>query len=301
MNKKYTIGIITLIVAFLSWYLFIKKNDYTINLKIKTSTGTLFQGVKEWANNRKKLYNENYQVLSKNNFEQLTQKLQTGDKTTIYDWTFLPVNDSVTQVSVAINQKGSSIYNRLTVPFFPTEFKQNQIEKIKDFKEGLEQHLKNFKIKIDGIQASEETTIAFIKLKSSLQEKAQTMIMNDSKLTGFLKNNNIKITGKPYVEIEKWDLEKEQLQFNYCFPVDKKTTFINDSIVHFKTLKSVKGIQATYFGNYRTSDKAWFQILDYAKKRNIKLQLNPIEHYFANPYNGGNELDWETKIIIPIQ
>ena len=113
MNKKYTIGISTLILAFLTWYLFIKKNDYTINFKIKTSTGTLFQGVKEWANNRKKSTNENYQILAENNFEQLTQKLQTGDKTTIYDWTFLPVNDSVTQVSVAINQEGSRIYKNL--------------------------------------------------------------------------------------------------------------------------------------------------------------------------------------------
>jgi hypothetical protein len=38
---------------------------------------------------------------------------------------------------------------------FPTGIQKNQIEKIKDFKEGLEQYLKILKIKIDGIQTSE--------------------------------------------------------------------------------------------------------------------------------------------------
>ncbi len=25
----------------------------------------------------------------------------------------------------------------------------------------------------------------------------------------------------------------------------------------------------------------------------------PLEHFLSNPFDGGNELDWEAKIIIP--
>jgi hypothetical protein len=31
-------------------------------------------------------------------------------------------------------------------------------------------------------------------------------------------------------------------------------------IVKFKTIPAVKGLQATYYGNFRTSDRAWFAV-----------------------------------------
>jgi effector-binding domain-containing protein len=123
--------------------------------------------------------------------------------------------------------------------------------------------------------------------------------MNDNIITGFLETNKIKIIGKPYLEIESWNLDKETISFNYCFPIDKKTPVFKDANVKFKTIPSVKGLKATYFGNFRTSDRAWFALLDYAKKRDFKLENKPLEHFLANPFNGGDELEWETKIIIP--
>ena len=123
--------------------------------------------------------------------------------------------------------------------------------------------------------------------------------MSDAGITGFLFDNKIKIIGRPYVEIINWNLESETIDFNYCFPIDKDTKVIANETVKFKTLPALKGLKATYYGNFRTSDRAWFTLLDYAKKNNIKLQKKVLEHFLANPFNGGNELEWETKIIIP--
>jgi effector-binding domain-containing protein len=218
-----------------------------------------------------------------------------------YTWDINSVNDSVTSVSVGIKELNSSIYNRLTAPFFSTNFKKTQIQKITDFRNGLNKHTENFKIKIDGEGASEEVFVAYLNLQSVLQEKAQTMIRNDAVITGFLQQNNIKIVGKPYVEIQNWNLDKETLDFNYCFPVDKNTKLIENDVVKFKTIPASKGLQATYFGNFRTSDRAWFAILDYAKSHNLKLTNKPLEHFLANPFNGGDELTWETKVIIPFE
>ena len=105
--------------------------------------------------------------------------------------------------------------------------------------------------------------------------------------------------GKPYVEITKWDLDKEMIEFNYCFPIDKNTKDIENEVVKFKTLPAIKGLKATYFGNFRTSDRAWFALLDHAKLNDLKLENTVREHYMDNPFNGGEELQWETKIIIP--
>jgi effector-binding domain-containing protein len=132
-----------------------------------------------------------------------------------------------------------------------------------------------------------------------MQEKAQTMIANDAIITGYLFTNKIKIIGKPFIEVTRWDKDKEILQFNYCFPIPKDAKFVANPNVKFKNIPAVKGLKATYFGNFRTSDRAWFALLDYANKQNVVLDSKVVENFLANPFNGGNELEWETKIIIP--
>ena len=202
---------------------------------------------------------------------------------------------------MGIKEINNSIYNRLTAPFYNTNFKETEIKKITDFRNGLNKHLENFKVKIDGLGQSEETFVAYINLKSVLQEKAQTMITNDAIITGFLQQNKIKIIGRPYVEIVSWDLDKEKLDFNYCFPIDKNVKIINNEVIKFKTIKAIKGLQATYYGNFRTSDRAWFALLDYAKSHNYSLVNKPLEHFLANPFNENDELSWETKIVMPFE
>ncbi|TRX24028.1 hypothetical protein FNW25_09200 [Flavobacterium franklandianum] len=295
--------IIILSVGFsllLGWYLFVKESDYCITFTAKTATGTIFQGINEWSTAQKKGKNENYTILEKRNYDFIKQQMKDADEEMEYTWNMNSINDSTTSVSIGIKDLNHSLYNRLTVPFYPTKFKTAQIEKIKSFKTGLEDHIDDFKIKIDGEKTSKEIYVAYISLKSVVQEKAQTMIGYDAKIVGYLDRNKIKIIGfRPYLEVTNWDQDKEIVSFNYCFPISKDTKYVPDSTVKFKTIPSIKGIQATYYGNFRTSDRAWFTLLDYAKKHDIKLKNKPLEHFLDNPFNGGNELEWKTEIIIP--
>jgi effector-binding domain-containing protein len=299
VRKKIIIGFSILFSLFLVWYLLIKETDYSISFKVNAATGTVFQGIQEWSNAQDLKNSEKYAILEKRNFDFIKQEMTKKEVQMHYTWDITSINDSVTKVNVGIKDLNHSWYNKLTAPFFNTEFKQEQIKKITDFKKGLSEHLKSFKVRIDGEGTSEETFVAYINLKSVLQEKGQKMIANDAIITGFLYENQIKIIGRPYVEIINWNLDKETIDFNYCFPIDKKTKIIENEVVKFKNLPAVKGLEATYYGNFRTSDRAWFAVMDYAKKHNIALQNKPLEHFLANPFNGGNELEWETKIIIP--
>jgi effector-binding domain-containing protein len=299
VSKKIIIACSAFLSLFLIWYLFIKKTDYSISFKVNAATGTVFQGIQEWSNAQGLKDSEKYVILEKRNFDFIKQEMTKKEVQMHYTWDITSINDSVTKVNVGIKDLNHSWYNKLTAPFFNTEFKQEQIKKITDFKKGLSEHLKNFKVRIDGEGVSEETFVAYINLKSVLQEKARYMIANDALITGFLFENQIKIIGRPYLEIVKWDLDKETIDFNYCFPVEKPTNNIVNDVVKFKTLPVVKGLKATYYGNFRTSDRAWFALFDYAKKNNLKLDNKVLEHFLSNPFNGGEELQWETKIIIP--
>lgn len=302
MNTKLKRLSVVVLLSFLGWYFVLKQSDYTITFKVNTATGTIFQGIAEWTSAQSKNQNEIYTVLEKRNFDFIKQSMVKDNEEFVYTWESKSLNDSVTSVTVGIKDLNHSIYNRLTVPFISTKFTEEQIEKIRNFKRGLVEHISNFKVKIDGETTSEEIFVAYISMESVLQEKAQKMIMNDIDIVGYLDRNKIKIIGfRPYLEIVDWNQEKELLKFNYCFPIPKNTKYIPDQHVKFKKIPAMRGIQATYFGNYRTSDRAWFAILDYAKRNKIKLQNRVLEHFLANPFNGGNELEWETKIIIPFE
>jgi effector-binding domain-containing protein len=299
IRKKIIIVLSVLFSLSLVWYLFVKESDYCISFKVNTATGTVFQGIQEWSAIQHQKHDENYTILEKRNFDFIKHEMNKENTQFEYIWDIKSINDSVTKVSVGIKELNHGLYNKLTAPFFDTSFKKEQIEKITDFKKGLSEHIKSYKVKVEGEGTSEETFVAYINLKSVLQEKAQKMIRNDAGITGYLQRNNIQIIGRPFVEVQNWDLDSEKLDFNYCFPIEKRADFPPSDIVKFKTLPALKGLKATYYGNFRTSDRAWFALLDYAKKNNIKLQKKVLEHFLANPFNGGNELEWETKIIIP--
>lgn len=300
MNNKLKLLLAVVILSFLGWYFLLKQSDYTITFKVNAATGTISQGIMEWTTIQSKSQNEKYTVLEKRNFDFIKQQMKKGNEEMEYTWNMESRNDSMTNVTVGVKDLNHSFYNRLTAPFVPTKFRTEQIEKIKLFKTGLEDHIDDFKIRIDGEKSSEEIYVAYISLKSVMQEKAQTMIGYDPEIVEYLDKNKIKIIGhRPYLEVTDWDQEEETVSFNYCFPIPKNTKYVQDDNVKFKTIPAFKGLQATYFGNYRTSDRAWFTLLDYAKKNNIKLQKKVLEHFLANPFNGGNELEWETKIIIP--
>lgn len=299
MKKKIGIFCSVALFLFLGWYFGIKSSDYTITFTAKAASGTVFQGIQEWSTIQRQKRKEHFTVVEKNNFDFLKQQMTVGDTTYTYVWEITPLNDSVSKVSVGINEIGKSWYNKITAPFWSTKFKTEQIRKVKDLREGLNEHLKNLKVRIDGEGTSKPVYVAYIQLKSALQEKAQTMIGNDATITGFLYTHKIKIVDRPYVEIVDWDLDKETIVFNYCFPIDPLTKAIADANVKFKTIPSLKGIKATYYGNFRTSDRAWFALMDYAKKNDLKIKNIALEHFLANPFNGGEELEWETQIIMP--
>ena len=60
-------------------------------------------------------------------------------------------------------------------------------------------------------------------------------------------------------------------------------------------------LQTEYNGNYITSDRAWYKLINSAKNKNIPIEKLPIEVYYTNPNFGGNELDRKAEIFVPIK
>ncbi|SEC19497.1 effector-binding domain-containing protein [Tenacibaculum sp. MAR_2009_124] len=285
-----------LLLAGLLWYLLIKPYDYLVTFKVKTTTGTINQSLKSWNKTLK-----DNSSLEQIELGHLLQKVSTKDSLFTFDWNMERLNDSISKVKIYVTDENNSIQNKIAIPFTNTNFEKRVKKTVSDFFNGLTKHLSE--IKVSEVQKSnlKETYCAYVNIKGRQHEKAFGMMKYYSFLSGFLNKNNIDYNGLPFVEIKYWDIEKDSIHFNFCFPIIKNDSLPNHPEIQYKQNKSVNALKVIYNGNYITSDRAWYKLLNYAERNKITISRKPVEIFHNNPNYGGDALRWKTEVYMPIE
>ena len=285
------------VLVFLVWHLFLRPYDYLVSITAKTIPGVVHQNIKLWGKT-----NKNTVYIRQKNFFDIDQQLRFNDSIFQYQWKIIPVNDSVTRIKVYIKDSDRSLGNRLKIPFFDTDFEKRTKSTIFDFNNVLTEHLQKFKVTVlDTIQQLPDTYCAYIPIKTSQLGKAKGMMQNYPILSTVLAENNVVLNGKPFLEITNWDREVDSVSYNFCYPIIKSDGLPQNGIIKYKKIEGARALKAIYNGNYITSDRAWYALLDYAKRNGMEVWERPIEVFFSNPNFGGNELDWIAEIYLPIK
>lgn len=291
---------IVLLVIIVIWYLFFKSYDYEVNFEAKTSSGTVYQGIKDWTEQSEKNEKLAIKTMDQIPFKNLLQEVTVKGSTLLFDWHITAINDSLTKIKVGITDTDNSLQTRIKIPFIKTDLEKFSVNKLIEFKKGLNKHLQNFKIKIEGESQIPEKFCAYVTIESSQAKKAMNMIKNNTFISQFLAENNLPIIGYPFLEVTKWDISNEKITFDFCFPIEKSANLPQHPEIKFKTILTKPAIKASYFGNYRTSDRAWYALYEYANQKNMEIIKTPIEFYFNNPMLGGDELQWKAEVFLPV-
>ena len=294
--KKFSAIIGFLTIGFLLWYLIIKPYDYLVTFKVKTSAGTINQSIKLWNTSL-----ENSSPIQQENLKNLTQQIKIKDSTFNYDWSISSVNDSISKVNVYVTDIDHSFANKISIPFGTTDFEKRTQNIITNFIDKLKEHLNKIRVRVVGIDSTRTTYCAYIPMKGLQIEKARGMMQNYSLLTSVLSAENIEMNGTPFVEITNWNTQNDSIAYNFCFPVIKSDSLPIDPRIQYKQYSGVKALKASYNGNYITSDRAWYALLDYAGNNDIEIVKKPLEVFYSNPNFGGDELKWEAQIYLPIK
>ena len=293
--KKFSAIIGFLTIGFLLWYLIIKPYDYLVTFKVKTSAGTINQTIKLWNTSI-----ANLNPVKQENIANLSQQIEVKDSIHNYKWSISSLNDSISKVNVYVTDEEHSFANRISIPFGTTDFEKRIEYTVTDFIAKLKEHLKKIKVTVVGKDTTRSTYAAYISVKGLQIEKARGMMQNYSLLTSVLSAENIEMNGTPFVEITNWNIQNDSIAYNFCFPVIKSDSLPIDPRIQYKQYNGVKALKATYNGNYITSDRAWYALLDYADNHDIVLDKKPLEVFYSNPNFGGDELQWEAEIFMPV-
>jgi len=294
--KKVILVLLPLLVAGLLWYLFIKPYDYLVTFKARTFPGTINQSIKTWNSTLK-----DAQLVNQEGLNHLEQNIKFSDSTYLYQWDIIPLTDSTSKVKVYVKDLDYSLQNKIAIPFFNTDFEKRTINTVKDFSEKLNEHIGNFRVKVTGKKELPATYCAYVSVKTNQFGKAKGMMYNYPLLNTILANNGIELNGRPFLEVTQWDKETDSIQFDFCYPIIKSDSLPQHPDLKYKQFNSRNALMAVYNGNYITSDRAWYALMDYAGKNDIQVTGLPVEVFQNNPNMGGDALTWKAEIYLPLK
>jgi effector-binding domain-containing protein len=293
--RKWIFGFGFILLAVLIWYLFMKPYDFSVSFKAKTLPEIVNQSVKVW--------NEKVEgSIEQNSDKSFDQKIKTNNSLLTYHWEVYLPNDSISKVTVFVKDENLSLLDKLKIPFLDTNYEKAAKKDLTEFLELLNDQLKNIRISILGVSSIDSTYCAYVPIKGKQFEKARGMMEYYGLLSTIFIDKDVELNGPPFIEITKWDRETDSIFYNFCYPIIKKDSLPSTfSKVQYKQFDARKAIKAIYNGNYMTSDRAWYALQHYAEKNSLEIIDLPIEVFKNNPNMGGNELDWETTVYLPLK
>lgn len=295
--KKLIFGILFLILGGLLWYLFIKPSDYTIRFEAKAVPGTINQSLKLWDQTLDTIH----KIKQEGDLYHLSQKVSFGDSIHHYDWKIQPLTDSTSKVIVNVRDVNHSVMNKIQVPFKENDFVRRSKKTVLDFMENLNHHTKKIRVTIIGEEDIPSKYLAYIPVKVTQFQKAGGMMQNFSYLTNELYVNGVELDGPPMLEVTRWDMKNDSLYYNFGQPIIRSERLPIGTDIQYKRIFPKRALKAEYNGNYITSDRAWYTLLDYAKRNDIEVEHHPVEIFHNNPNLGGGELNWKAEIYMPIK
>ena len=295
--KKIGYTVLFVVLGGLIWYFFIKPYDYTIRFEANAIPGTINQTLKLWD----RTLDTVHKIRQNGDLYHLTQEVAFGDSIHQYQWNIKALTDTTSKVVVHVKDQNHSFFNKLQVPFIENDFVLRSKKTVLDFMENLADHTKKIKVTIVGEDEIPSKYLAYIPVKVTQFQKAGGMMENFSYLTNELYVSGVQLDGPPMLEVTKWDMENDSLYYNFGQPIIRSERLPIGTDIQYKRIFSKRALKAEYNGNYITSDRAWYALLDYAEKNAIELEKKPVEVFYNNPHTGGGELTWKAEIYMPIK
>lgn len=295
--KKFFLGTGMLIVLILIGYFFIYPYDYVVRFEANSFPGTINQTLKIWD----KEIGLEEEPIRQQDLTHLLQTVTAGDSIHEYFWDLKPITDSTTLVTVKIKDRNHSLANKLAVPFGGSAVETLSKKYVSDFAQKLKTHIDEFKVTLVGEAELPSTFYAYVNVKTSQHNKAGGMMDNFSQLSEVLAASGTPLNGPPMIVVNSWNREQDSLDFNFCFPIVPSDRLPKYPGVEYKRIFPKRALKAVYNGNYITSDRAWYALVDYAQRNNIPVEETPVEIFYNNPNMGGNALTWKADIFLPIK
>lgn len=280
----------------LAFYLFMMPYEFQVTLRGKTLPGDVIQTIRIWDRSL-----NDSEIISVDSLRGVTQKISIEGRSYIYQWAFNVQHDSVTKIQVRISEPARRFMNKILVPVSAPPIEKDAATVMQAFNDILKEHLRITRVKFIGEAQIDPAFCVCSALETRQIEKANGMMKDFPELTDFISVTGLKPKGPPSVRIKHWSHNAGELKYDFCFPIQETDTLPISKKFTYKSFDRQRALKAEYYGNYITSDRAWYVLMQHAIDMGYALKGLPVESFHNNPTLGISESSWKADIYLPIE
>lgn len=301
--KKFIFSLLILLGLALCWFLFIKKYDYRFHFEAKYGPGVVYnelEAIKDIlifkdASEIKNIRTEPYRILD--------QEIIFKNHSLDLHWELERKNDSLTDVYVHVGSQ-DKVKNRLAIlnPFSNGKYIDSLSAIFIRFGQKLKAKQNTYRVTLQDSIVYSPTLNCICRSSKNIkvEDKAGQMVKEIIPLEDFMTDHDLKLNGYPFVKVTHWNRDENIIDFDFCFPVNLAQDIKPDLRVDFQELRSSTSLKAIYNGNYRSSDLAWYDLIDKAENEDYRTSGLPLEIFFNNPKNDVNPKNWKAEVYLPV-
>ncbi|GHA28263.1 hypothetical protein GCM10007103_07300 [Salinimicrobium marinum] len=232
-------------------------------------------------------------------------QIRLGESNSEVNWEFEPAENG-TRVTWIIKGK-QSFKEKLAFLIQDQDLYQIFAPKLEEGLEGLEREvimqMEKYSINVDGVTQHSggyymySTTAARM---NEVNEKAAEMIRQ---VSIYMEDNNISISGKPFVLYNQRDEQNGTTIFSAAVPTSSQMITPAGSPVIAGQLPPQRAVKTTLRGNRKNALEAWEETYSYINDNGLEVdpQGTPFEVYITNPAEEENPARLVTEIYIPVR
>lgn len=176
-------------------------------------------------------------------------------------------------------------------------------ESLQDLEENVIRKMEEYSINVDGVTEHGGGYYMYMTTAAKLEEvnaRASKMI---DQVTIYMQENNISISGKPFVIYNQRDERSGTTIFSAAVPTPSQVITPSGSSVLNGYLQPQKAVKTTLKGNRKNAAEAWEATYRYIEENELQVdpQGQPFEIYLTNPAEVDNPALWITEVYIPVE
>lgn len=230
-----------------------------------------------------------------------------AQKTTVSDMetkTYLTFKDTVGGTKVTWYSKGKLSFSDKVSAMFKgganemmrSVYKRSlsKLDKI------ITHEINTYSIKVDGVAQKSGGWYFQQKMTSPIDETQKNINLTMAKMLLFFKENNIQLTGSPFVQYHATDRAAGKTTFSVCLPMPDEIYTSPGSDYFSGNLTPFSAVKTTLNGDYSHLQEARMQTVNYIRKNNLQQNFSVpiIEVYKTTASQVKKPSQWVTEIFI---
>lgn len=162
--------------------------------------------------------------------------------------------------------------------------------------------INTYVIKVDGVVQKNGCIYFQRKVTCKIPEAQKNISLILPSMLRFFKDNNIGLTGSPFILYDTYDIPNNKVSFSVCLPMREEIFTAEGSDYTSGTLQPFQALKTTLKGDYSHAKEAWDKAFAHIKKNNLAENKSGsyIEVYSTSAAQVKNPSKWVTEIYVPV-